>query len=291
MCKLKSELQYWNDLYAQDTELDQTNAEVDSSPLLSVPVAPETSILPGPSGIVNAASANVGATAPIIPPWSSPMVSSTVMGANAAMAPPLRSFDIPSNNVGPEISPLLPTQQRDRRGSFGSTFAGSSGTGGNGGGGNGTVGVSGVVPSAMPTSALFKMDIKPKEPPIFRGTAQEDVDTWLAKIEDFIYLTEANTRQQVAYMATLLQDAAADWWTALLKERHGSRPTDYSEMSALLRKRFGSSTRVDRARAALLNIKQLQTETVRTYSTRFEALLAKLPTFDNDWANPNTYGV
>ena len=168
--------------------------------------------------------------------------------------------------------------------SFGSTFAGSSGTGGNGGGGNGTGGVGTVVPSAMPTSALFKMDIKPKEPPIFRGTAQEDVDTWLAKLEDFIYLTEANARQQVAYMATLLQDAAADWWTALLKERHGSRPADFIEMSALLRKRFGSSTRVDRARAALRNIKQLQTETVRAYSTRFEALLAKLPTFDNDWA-------
>ena len=75
------------------------------------------------------------------------------------------------------------------------------------------------------------------------GTAAEDVDTWLAKVEDFIYLTEANIRQQVAYMAMLLQDAAGDWWTALLKERHGSRPADYAEMSALLRKRFGSSTR------------------------------------------------
>ena len=137
----------------------------------------------------------------------------------------------------------------------------------------------------MPTSStLFKMDIKPKEPPIFRGTANEDVDSWLAKVEDFIYLTEANARQQVAYMATLLQEAAGDWWTALLKERHGSRPADYAEMSALLRKRFGSSTRVDRARAALRNIKQLQTENVRTYSTRFEALLAKLPSFDGEWA-------
>ena len=97
-------------------------------------------------------------------------------------------------------------------------------------------------PSALPTASVFKMDIKPKEPPVFRGTAAEDVDTWLAKVEDFIYLTEANTRQQVAYMATLLQDAAGDWWTALLKERHGSRPADYTEMSALLRKRFGSST-------------------------------------------------
>ena len=63
-------------------------------------------------------------------------------------------------------------------------------------------------------------------------------------------------------MATLLEDAAGDWWNALLKERHGSRPVDYAEMSALLRKRFGSSTRVDRARAALRNVRQSRQENV-----------------------------
>ena len=55
-------------------------------------------------------------------------------------------------------------------------------------------------------------------------------------------------------------------------------------MSALLRKRFGSSTKVDRARAALRNIKQLRNESVRAYSSRFEALLSKLPTYDVEWA-------
>ena len=214
-----------------------------------------------------------------------PLLSSTVIDENVARTPRMRSFDVPSSNAGLDLPPLFPPQQRSRRESFGSTIAGSSGTGGNGrGGGNGHVGVGGVTPPAMPTSAVFKMDIKPKEPPVFRGTAAEDVDTWLAKVEDFIYLTEANTRQQVAYMATLLQDAAGDWWTALLKERHGSRPADYAEMSALLRKRFGSSTRVDRARTALRNIKQSTNENVRAYSTRFESLLSKLPSFDAEWA-------
>ena len=41
---------------------------------------------------------------------------------------------------------------------------------------------------------------------------------------------------------------------------------------------------MDRARAALRDIRQGQTETVRSYSTRFEALLGKLPSFDQDWA-------
>ena len=280
---IKTELKYWNDLYEQDGAVENVGEnidEVESSPKNTLPVAPE---IPSSSGIA-APSADMGFTMPTFSSWSLPLTTSTVMDENVAMPPPMILDPFPSSNVGPEISPLLPTQQKDRRGSFGSTFAGSSGTGGNGGRGNGHVGVSGVTTSAMPTSAVFKMDIKPKEPPVFRGTAAEDVDTWLAKVEDFIYLTEANTRQQVAYMATLLQDAAGDWWTALLKERHGSRPADYTEMSALLRKRFGSSTRVDRARAALRTIKQSTNEGVRAYSTRFESLLSKLPSFDAEWA-------
>ena len=85
-------------------------------------------------------------------------------------------------------------------------------------------------------------------------------------------------------MATLLQDAAADWRASLLKERHGVRPLDFFEMTNLLQKRFGNTTKVDRACAKLRNIKQGQSEGVHSYSTRFEGLLAKLPTFDQEWA-------
>ena len=132
--------------------------------------------------------------------------------------------------------------------------------------------------------STFNIGIKPKDPPVFYGRANEDVDTWIAKVGDFLYLTEANSRQQVAYAATLLQEAAADWWMALLRERAGRRPDDWAEFTVLLAKRFGSNTRVDRARAELRNIRQGQSETVRSYSTRFESLLGKLPTFDREWA-------
>ena len=46
---------------------------------------------------------------------------------------------------------------------------------------------------------------------MFHGRATEDVMTWVAKPSDFFYLAEAIDRQQVAYAATLLQEAAADW--------------------------------------------------------------------------------
>ena len=111
-------------------------------------------------------------------------------------------------------------------------------------------------------SSTFNIGIKPKDPPFFHGRATEDVDTWIAKVGDFLYLTEANPRQQVAYAATLLLEAAADWWVALLRERSGRRPDDWAEFTVLLAKRFGSSTRVDRARAELRDIRQGQNESV-----------------------------
>ena len=130
----------------------------------------------------------------------------------------------------------------------------------------------------------FTVQVKPKDPPVFRGRVEDDVTTWTAKVQDFFYLTDAGDVQQVAYAATLLQDAASDWWHSLLRTRGGMRPRNFVEFADLLGQRFGSNTRVDRARAELRNIRQGQSETVRAYSTRFEALLGKLPSWENDWA-------
>ena len=88
----------------------------------------------------------------------------------------------------------IPYEPR-RRESFGSVFPGSSGTGGNGGGhGNGVGGIS-VRPSQVHHGSMstFNIGIKPKDPPVFYGRANKDVDTWIAKVGDFLYLTEANS--------------------------------------------------------------------------------------------------
>ena len=175
-------------------------------------------------------------------------------------------------------------QTSTRRESFGSVFPGSSGTQGNGNGRGG-----------MEVPVQEEEMCNHPRPPSISGLNQKIHQSFMVgpqmtsirgwpKWGISSTLTEANERQQVAYTATLLQDAAADWWMALLKERHGVRPADFPEMAGLLQRRFGSTTRVDRARADLRNIKQGQAESVRSYSTRFEALLSKLPSFDAEWA-------
>ena len=276
---IKSELKFWNDVYAQDTgvfhaESEPVSVSVSSPPLtMPMPIPPASTAIPvteTQAPMMSNPFVSFGdVAAPTFPhPWS---------GQSSAVQTP--SF----LNAAPwdDIPPM--GQTSNRRESFGSVFPGSSGTQGNGNGGQNR-GISPRRRNVHPSSSTFNIGIKPKDPPVFHGRATDDIDMWLAKVGDFLYLTEANDRQQVAYAATLLQDAAADWWMALLKERHGIRPTDFPEMAGLLQRRFGSTTRVDRARADLRNIKQGQAETVRSYSTRFEALLSKLPSYDAEWA-------
>ena len=96
------------------------------------------------------------------------------------------------------------------RDSFGSVFLGSTVTTRQSGDGNSSNGQSrflGGNPASWNTrnvTSTFQLGIKPKDPPVFHGSANEDVSTWISKVQDFLYLTEANFRQQVAYTATLL---------------------------------------------------------------------------------------
>ena len=86
--------------------------------------------------------------------------------------------------------------QRQRRVSFSSVFDATSGPndGGHNNEDNGNdwddipdVGNT----SNQQNTALFKLEIKPKDPPMFYGRAAEDVSTWISKVSDFFYLTGA----------------------------------------------------------------------------------------------------
>ena len=136
----------------------------------------------------------------------------------------------------------------------------------------------------------FAVKIKPRQPPTFCGRVEEDVVTWTMQVRNYLSLTLSSDDQQVAYVSTLLQGAAIDWWVALLRERGGRRPRHFEELAALLEQRFGSTNRVIRARAALRNIQQDHFASVRNYATRFEEYLGKLPHYDEEWAKSKFIG-
>ena len=245
--KIHSELQSWHDWYNEDPKTEQQDVISSAQSNVGIPVSNVSLSQPSIatpsfvsfSSVLDGMSAAV--SAPISMPMSTPVMStpSGILGnigrfgslGNFTPATSLHLGGIPEN----EITPSFIRQQSGHRDSFGSVFPGTSGNRGNGNGARNTTEMTGNTQQHMMNQqATFNIGIKPKEPPVFHGRANEDVDTWLAKVGDFIYLTEANDRQQVAYMATLLQDAAADWWASLLKERHGERPTDFLEMTVLL---------------------------------------------------------
>ena len=108
---------------------------------------------------------------------------------------------------GPQVSPIFmsdptgdPTPfggpQGNRRVLFGSVFDALSGPGGNGNhdGNGGTIGSRTVLAQPQGTTT-FNLGIKPKDPPMFYGRANEDVSTWVAKVSDFFYLTKATQCQ------------------------------------------------------------------------------------------------
>ena len=104
---------------------------------------------------------------------------------------------------GPQVTPIPmsgPTLgsipfgglQSNRRVSFGSIFYASSGQGGNGDNdGNGGTFGSRTVQVQPQGASTFNLGIKPKDPLVFHGWANEDVSTWVVKVSDFFYLTEA----------------------------------------------------------------------------------------------------
>ena len=50
----------------------------------------------------------------------------------------------------------------------------------------------------------FKIDLKPKDPPIFVGKSTDDVEVWAKQVTNFLLLIGGPDHMQVAYLANLL---------------------------------------------------------------------------------------
>ena len=54
----------------------------------------------------------------------------------------------------------------------------------------------------------FKIDLKPKDPPVFAGKGTDDLDIWVKQISNFLTIIGGPDHIQVAYVANLLQGVA-----------------------------------------------------------------------------------
>ena len=123
----------------------------------------------------------------------------------------------------------------------------------------------------------LQIQMKPKEPPMFTGRKDQDVDIWLHQVEDYFALTKPSDDDGVAYLVLMLSGFARDWWEAEVKAHHGRQPATIEEMKMLLRAAFSSPLRERHTRAEIRNLRQKQGEDYREYASRFKSLLVRLP--------------
>ena len=128
-----------------------------------------------------------------------------------------------------------------------------------------------------PSGPRLQIQMKPKEPPMFTGKKDQDVDIWLHQVEDYFALTKPSDEDGVAYLVLMLQGFARDWWEAEVKSHHGRQPATIAEMMMLLKAAFSSPLRERHARAEIRNLRQKPGEDYREYASRYKSLLARLP--------------
>ncbi len=135
----------------------------------------------------------------------------------------------------------------------------------------------GMMPRAGPVYQL-----KPKEPPIFRGNVEQDVETWLMSVYDFFRaIGVTGGIDGVNYMVTLLDGIAKDWWHEYLRTHGNIIPSSVQEFSGELRQRFASGMREQRARNELRHITIRSQESCRQYAARFQSHLQKIAHYDS----------
>ena len=127
----------------------------------------------------------------------------------------------------------------------------------------------------------FKIDLKPKDPPVFAGKVTDDVDIWVKQVSNFLTIIGGPDHIQVAYVANLLQGAAQHWFQRECDA--GRHPRTWRELGQALRHRFGNDTKTEQAQSQIMSMQQGKNETAHDYALRFETVLEKIPQYEESW--------
>ena len=127
----------------------------------------------------------------------------------------------------------------------------------------------------------FKIDLKPKDVPVFAGKATDDVDIWVKQVSNFLTIIGGPDHIQVTYVANLLQGAAQHWFQRECDA--GRHPRTWRELGQALRHRFGNDTKTEQAQSQIMSMQQGKNETAHDYALRFETVLEKIPNYEESW--------
>ena len=136
-------------------------------------------------------------------------------------------------------------------------------------------------PAPAHPPAHIRFDIKPKDPPAYHGKATEDVEVWSQQVDNYLQLLGGDDDMQVAYVGTLLQGAAQLWFQR--ENNAGRRPRTWTQLAESLCDRFGNPTKADYAQSQLSSMRQGKNESAHDYSLHFEAVLDKIPAYEESW--------
>ena len=69
-----------------------------------------------------------------------------------------------------------------------------------------------AVPNVTGQPVFATAQWRPKEPPIYTGSATDDVYLWTSLVRQYFVFMHGTPQQEVAFAATLLRGAAHEWY-------------------------------------------------------------------------------
>lgn len=122
--------------------------------------------------------------------------------------------------------------------------------------------------------------VKPPKPDPFKGGRK--IANWLFTVEQYFEAARVvSDQQRLLLVATLLRDAAADWWRGLnLAPRAANEPVvaSWEDFKAKITHHFQPIHEEDYARQLIRTLKQHKT--VREYTREFQSIVLQIPTMD-----------
>ena len=105
----------------------------------------------------------------------------------------------------------------------------------------------------------------------------DDVYVWTSIVDRWLDTVRGEPSAQLTFIVSLLRGAAYEWY--MQYETCTGCPGDWTTMRQAMLKRFGSSIRVEKARAGIYQLRQ-DKMTVLQYADAFESFLAQIEDFD-----------